>query len=79
MVKNPPTNAGDTEFDPWLKKIPWKREWQRTPVLSPGKSHGQRSPSSYSPWGHKDLDTTEQLGTDVIAISIIQNNTSIVP
>ena len=39
-------------FDPWVRKIPWRRKWQLTPVLLPGKSHGQRSLGSYSPWGH---------------------------
>ena len=34
-------------------------EWQPTPVLLPGKSHGQRSLVGYSPWGHKESDTTE--------------------
>ena len=29
-------------FDPWVGKIPWRRKWQPTPVLLPGKSHGQR-------------------------------------
>jgi len=37
------------EFDPWLRKIPWRREWQPTPVTLPGKSHGQRSLVGYSP------------------------------
>ena len=37
----------------WIRKIPWKRKWQLTPVYLPGKSHGQRSLASYSPWGHK--------------------------
>ena len=46
-------------FDPWVGKIPWKRKWQPTQVFSPGESHGQRSLASYSPWGHKELDTTE--------------------
>ena len=46
------------EFDPRLRKIPWRREWQLTPVSLPGKSHGQRSLAGYSPWGHKELDTT---------------------
>ena len=32
-----------------------------TPVFLPGESHGQRSLAGYSPWGHKELDTTEQL------------------
>ena len=39
----------------------WRRQWQPTPVLLPGESHGQRSLVGYSPWGHKELDTTEWL------------------
>ena len=35
------------------------RKWQPTPVVLPGESHGQRSLVGYSPWGHKELDTTE--------------------
>ena len=46
-------------FDPWVRKILWGRKWQPTPVLLPGKSHGQRSIVSYSPWGLKESDTTE--------------------
>ena len=30
-------------FDPWVGKIPWRREWQPTPVFLPAKSQGQRS------------------------------------
>ena len=39
----------------------WRRHWHPSPVLLPGKSHGQRSLVGYSPWGHKELDTTDQL------------------
>jgi len=38
----------------------WRR-WHPTPVLLPGKSHGQRSLVGCSPWGHKESDTTERL------------------
>ena len=48
-------------FDPWVGKIPWRREWQPTPLLLPVKSHGQRSLVDYRPWGLKESDTTEQL------------------
>ena len=41
--------------------MPWRRKWQPTPVLLLGKSHGQRSLVGYSPWGRKELDTTEWL------------------
>ena len=59
MVKNLPANARDVRdmFDPWVRKIPWKRAWQPTPVFLPGESHGQRSQAGYSPWGHKESDT----------------------
>ena len=46
-------------FNPWVRKIPWSRKQWSTPVFSPGKSQGQRSLVGYSPWGHKDSDTTE--------------------
>ena len=48
-------------FNPWVGKIPWRRKWQPTPVILPGKSHGQRSLVGYSPWGHKEPDATERL------------------
>ena len=38
-----------------------RRQWNPTPVLLPGKSHGRRSLVGYSPWGCKELDTTERL------------------
>ena len=44
-----------------VRKIPWRRTWQPTPVFLPGESHGQRSLVGYSPWGHKELDMTELL------------------
>ena len=36
-----------------VRKIPWRRKWQPTPVFLPGESHGQRSLAGYSPWGRK--------------------------
>ena len=41
--------------------MPWRRAWQPTPVLVPGEPHGQGSLAGYSPWGHKESDTTERL------------------
>ena len=40
-------------FNPWVRKIPWKRVQQPTPVLLLGEPHGQRSLAGYRPWGHK--------------------------
>ena len=48
-------------FDPCVGKIPWRRNWQPTAVFLPGKFHGQKSLAGYSPWGCKELNTTEQL------------------
>ena len=39
----------------------WRRQWQPTPALLPGKSHGRRRLVGFSPWGHEDSDMTEQL------------------
>ena len=38
-------------FNPWVRKIPWRRKWQPSPIFLPGKSHGQESLVGYSPWG----------------------------
>ena len=69
-------NARNPGFDPQIGKIPWRREWQPTPVFLPREFHGQRrewqptpvflprefhgqrSLVGYSPWGHKESDTT---------------------
>ena len=48
-------------FDLWVGKIPQRREQLSTPVFWPGEFHGQRRLMGYSPWGLKELDTTEQL------------------
>ena len=40
-------------FDPWSRRIPWRRPWQPTPVFLSGKFHGPRSLAGYSPWGWK--------------------------
>ena len=62
LIKKIYLQCGRLGFDPWVGKILWRRKWQPTPVLLPGKSHGQRSMvGSYSPWGRKESDMTEQL------------------
>ena len=52
MVKNLPAVL-ETEFDPWVWKILWRREWLPTAVFWPGEFHGQRSMAGYSTWGSK--------------------------
>ena len=49
-------NVGRPGFDPWVGKIPWRREQLLTPILWPGEFHGL-----YSPWGRKESDMTERL------------------
>ena len=46
-------------------KTPWNRKWQPIPVFLPEKSHEQRSLEGYSPWCHKESDTTEVLNTHI--------------
>jgi len=51
----------EPQFDPWVGKMPCKRDWQPTPVFLPEEFHGQRSLAGYSAWGCKELDMTEQV------------------
>ena len=62
--KEPACQCGKQQrhrLDPWVGEIPWRKKWQPTPVLLPGKSHEQRSLVNHSPWGLKESDTTERL------------------
>ena len=55
---NPPANAGDVGvFDFWVRKIPWSRKWQPTPVFLSGKSYGQRNLEGLVHGVAKELDT----------------------
>ena len=58
-------------FYPWVGKISWSRKWQPTSVLLPGKSHGRRSLGGCSPWGRKELDTTEWLHFTFVVIDCV--------
>ena len=58
-------NVEDPGFNPWVWKVPWRREWHPTLVFLPGEFHGQRSLVGYSPWSHKESDRTEQLTLSV--------------
>ena len=59
-VKASACNVGDLCLIPGLED-PLEKEMLHSPVFLPGKSHGQRSLVSYSPWGRKESDTTERL------------------
>ena len=45
-------------FDPWIRKISWRRAWQPTLVFLPGEPHGPRGLVGYSPWDHRESDVT---------------------
>ena len=60
-VKTLPAMQDRPGLDPWVGKIPWRRTWEPTPVFLPGEPHGRRSLVGYSPWGRKELDTSEWL------------------
>ena len=62
MVKNLPAKAGDTDLIPGLGRSPG--EGNGNLVSLPGESDGQRSLAGYSPWGHKESDTTWRLNNN---------------
>ena len=71
-VKNLPANAVRHKkrgFDPWVGKIPWRREREPTSIFWPGESHGQRSLEGYSPVGCKESDLTEVTYTPILVHS----------
>ena len=61
MAKKPTCNAGEPGSIPESGRSPGEGIWQPSPILLPGKFHGRRSLVGYSPWGHEELDRTEQL------------------
>ena len=58
-----PSAMWETRVYPWVGKIPWRRERLPTPVFWPGEFHGL-----YSPWGCKELDTTERLSFSYLSL-----------
>ena len=63
-------------FNPWVRKMPWRRTWQPTPVFLPGKSHGQRSLAGYSPRGCKESDMTEHTHSSYKGCNVQHNECS---
>ena len=63
-VKNLPS-IQENLVQPLNWKIAWRKSWQSTPVLLPGKSHGQKNLMGYSPWGLKESGMTEWLSAGV--------------
>ena len=74
MVRSPPAHARDAGN---LGSISWRRKWQPTPVLLPGKFHGQRSQAGCNLCSHKKRDTTEhtrRLGQSSFPINTVELN-----
>ena len=64
--------VGGFGFNPWARKTPLEEETVTHSHILPwdsGESHGERSLVGYSPWGHKESDTTEQLRPTLTTIS----------
>ena len=66
LVKNLPA-CGRPGFNPWVGKMPWRRERLPTPVFWSGEFHGP-----YSPWGDKESEATERLSLHFVLRSIIK-------
>ena len=70
MVKNLPV-IWETQVRSLSQEDTLEKGMQPTPVFLPGESHRQRSLMGYSPWGHKELDTTEQLTHTCISVEVL--------
>ena len=61
--RGPTCQSRRLQLSPWVRTMPWRREWQLTPVFLPGESYGQRNLAGYSLWGHRvihDLTTKQK-------------------
>ena len=63
-------------FNPWVRKIPWRRKRQPIPIFLHGEYHGQRSLVGYSPWDRKELNTTWLLNHHLLVILFIYRTMS---
>ena len=66
-------------FNPWVRKIQWRKKWHPNLALLPGKSHGQRSLVECSLWGHKRarhvLATITETGKKEVKLSLFKDDT----
>ena len=58
LVKNT-ASMSETQFDPWVGKVPWRRHGNPLQYLCLENPHGQSRLEGYSPWGHKESNITE--------------------
>ena len=78
VVKGPPADAGDKSSIPGSGRSPWRRKQQPTPVFLPGKSQGQSSLTSYSPWGGKSQTRCSDWRTSQYRKSNIKGKVSLI-
>ena len=76
VVKNLP-EMQETQVRSLVRKIPWRRKWQLTPILSPGKFHGQKHLVDCTTWGHKELDISEHTYTHTHSTWILKEKQAI--
>ena len=62
-------------MDPWVRKIPWRREWQPTPVFLPKEPYGQRNLEGYSLQDQKESDMTKHLSTGLLKLEYLSEDT----
>ena len=84
VVKNLPVKCRRHKrppFHPWVRKTPWRRAWQPTPVFLPGDSHGQSSLVGYSPWVCKrvrhDLVTEQHINLHAFVRHLLSAGTNV--
>ena len=63
--------------NPWVRKVPWRREWQPTPVFLLGEFHGQRSLAGYGPWGCKESVTWVTNTFTSMAVGLVKATASL--
>ena len=69
MIRNP-SAMERPGFDPSVGAIPQRRAWGPTQVFLPEEFHGQKNRFGYSPWGHKESDTIQQLNHHLVFLHI---------
>ena len=68
VVKESAWQYRKSGFNLWVRKLPWRRKWQPTPVFLLEKSYRQRSLVGYSPWDCQELDTPERQSTHCVYV-----------
>ena len=68
-VKESARQSRKCGFDPWVRKIPWRKKWQLIPIFLPWKSHGQRNQTIVHGIA-KALDIVTKLQQNITMLSI---------